>query len=244
MKSSRIGDGFNIKLCSQCFEYLHNHVDVQRNKNRHQWKNTFPSFIWNLLSGKDESTDRHFNEVYSQEYLWRWVPDKLRRSWMPAMSGTYRDFLRERTQNRVVALNSCTVSSPSSFFDDRTSELEKFRDDIRSYDSKPFLRALSPEGAKSMILPDVLCPWGCTEFCHRTSGIEFCILAQHHLRRVQLNMPSASYYSRLFTVETSRDDFIRPELDQYDYVLLNSEWKIRPTTIMDSNDGLTVHVCR
>ena len=93
------------------------------------------------------------------------------------------------------------------------------------------------------MLPDTLCPWGCTGFCFRTSHCNPALLIQHHLRKDVLNMPHSSMYADLFTVETSRQDYLRDEMD-YDHVMLNDEWPVLPTVARVPGKGLMVLVCR
>ena len=97
--------------------------------------------------------------------------------------------------------------------------------------------------SKPIIIPDVLCPWGCTEFCFQTEHCHLGILLQHHLRKVELNLPSAQSYRKLHLVETSRVDYFRQLLSDYDKVLLNDEWPILPCVQFVQGKGLMVMVC-
>lgn len=140
--------------------------------------------------------------------------------------------------------DECTVNTPPSYFVDRTKELCEFEKAIKSYEVKSFLEALSPDDKKTMILPDVSCPWGCTEFCFRCSNIPFYLLAQHHLRDVQLNMPDSKCYDELYLIETSRNDYIRLDGEDQDRLLMNGEWLISPTVLVIESGGLVVLTCR
>ena len=85
---------------------------------------------------------------------------------------------------------------------------------------------------KCIVLPDVLCPWGCSDFCFKASQCKLHVLLQHHLRFVTLNMTNKNDYAELHAMETSRIDFLRAE-DDYDTILLNRDWTVKPTVILD-----------
>eukprot|EP00956_Cyclotella_meneghiniana_P006494 scaffold8535_cov24-Cyclotella_meneghiniana.AAC.2 len=84
-------------------------------------------------------------------------------------------------------------AEPSSYFDDRTVEIEKFHCDVKSYTMKKTRNALDPNRnrrlgsplIKPMMIPDVLCPWGCSEFAFRSEGIDACLIIQHHLPKLR-----------------------------------------------------------
>ena len=101
----------------------------------------------------------------------------------------------------------------------------------------------NPRRRESIMLPDVLCPWGCSEFCFRAEKINLDILIQCHLAKVQLNFPFSDWYSRVSLFDSARMDYIREDND-YDIVLLNKNWKIMPTAYLDSDEGLMGLVCR
>jgi len=94
------------------------------------------------------------------------------------------------------------------------------------------------------MIRDVLCPWGCTEFCFRAHNVDLGLFIQHHLRRVQLNFPNNKWYENLYLVETCCDDYFRKDPNNYDKVLLNDDWPILPSITVTENDGLAVLVCR
>ena len=238
-------------LCECCYQFLFKHTCPNQKKEASDWKNTYPAFFWSLLAGKDESTGQSFQKYYPQERLWRFVPDKLRPFWVRAIhEANVPDFNFNSHQHcEIISTDGrypdeCTVNTPPSYFVDRTKELGEFENAIKSYNVKSFLEALSPDDMKTMILPDVSCPWGCTEFCFRCSNIPFYLLAQHHLRDVQLNMPDSKCYDELYLIETSRDDYIRLDGEEQDRVLLNGEWSISPTVQVSKDGGLVVFTCR
>ena len=185
-------------LCSECHNYFFKRAP---NKGRKDWKNVWPSFYWDLLTGIDVVTGNKFYESYKPIELWRFIPRSIRGYWVDSLVNeeAYREVLQK--------------PQIDPHFVDRTLEVNTFCKDIAEMSFKGMLRALDPsrvpghEDNKPMVIPDVLCPWGCSEFSFRTSVIDPSLLLQHHLRRVHLNFPSKNNYERLHLVETSRLDY-------------------------------------
>ena len=71
------------------------------------------------------------------------------------------------------ATTGSAMEEPSPHFVDRTEDYLRFWDNIRQCDFKGMQRALDPmrlietQDQKPMVIPDVLCPWGCCEFAFR-----------------------------------------------------------------------------
>ena len=151
---------------------------------------------------------------------------------------------------RAFTENHESNSELCSHFVDRTEEVTDFWKNISKYTFKGMLEALDPArlrkgvcNKKSMVLPDVLCPWGCTEFSFRCRAIEPSIILQHLLPKVNLNMTTSSS-KLLFTAETSRLDYIRRRGESIDYVLLNKHWPVMPTMCMVRDGGFVICTCR
>jgi hypothetical protein len=228
-------------LCESCYFFLAKSAD---DKTRHSWSNVWPSFFWNLLVGKDESTGISFRCTYSPEHLWRFVPSTVRRYWLKSI--------------RVIeGYSRCTADYPSSLFIDRTIDIDCFFSNIEKFTSEAFLRALDPSRVNGVngedcsllpiVLPNVLCPWGCTEFCFTSKQMCPSILMQHHLRRVQLNLcvgKGGIGHDSLYLCETSRLDYFRKDNESVDYVLMNEQWPILPSMHLSSKEGLMCLVCR
>ena len=83
--------------------------------------------------------------------------------------------------------DGCSISEPQPFFKDCTLEIDEFNCDIQSYDMKRLINALDPGAFLSKIIPNVQCPWGCSEFCFKAAHCNLALLIQNHLREVHLN---------------------------------------------------------
>lgn len=153
-------------LCEDCYRFLG--VDetlskedaVKADRRRYSWENIWASVFCDMLFGKDMSSGKLFQEVYSLEELWRLVPVSLRPYWMPYLE----TYLPSKDKNLV---GNISEESPPSFFADRTEDISNFDRNIMSYTYKGFLNALDPHRLPGVdendcvtpsILPDVLCP--------------------------------------------------------------------------------------
>jgi hypothetical protein len=94
--------------------------------------------------------------------------------------------------NIVKPYDGCTLDHPKLFFVDCTRDEEKIWNNINSLDLKRMLFELNSE--KTSFILDVLCPWGCTEFCFEAGHTILGILIQHHLQKIVLNFPTAEWY--------------------------------------------------
>ena len=146
---------------------------------------------------------------YEPERLWRFIPGSIRQYWLDAI----HDIRNEADEEYYYR---CTEEFPIPLFNDRTLDVKNFREVVSKREIKSLIGLLKPRGSnKPIILPDVLYPWGCTEFCFEVGHSNLGLLIQHHLRRVELNMPNSKYYRNLYLVETSRQDYIRQSKRDY-----------------------------
>lgn len=147
-------------LCEDCYRFvgIDKSISIEESKEvdkrRYSWQNIWACFFFDMLFGSNKYTGVPFSNVYSLEYLWRFVPVSLRQYWIP--------YLEEQNLTDVISLNH-----PSSFFVDRTDDISKFDKNIGEFTYEGFLRALDPsrlpgvdecDCGKPSILPDVLCP--------------------------------------------------------------------------------------
>jgi len=271
-------------------------------KNRWNWENVWPSFFWNLLTGKDESTGIPFYKTYNAETLWKFVPGgTIRDYWRDSLVGGHNKILRKILDSEtnvdddvIKVYKECLAKGQSSHFVDRTVDVSNFRRNISDYTTRRLLLALDPERVpfckneegsnqevgnnviinefltcrlcednggdqvssrsekikliqdrkfKSMLLPDVLCPWGCSEFAFQCKSADPSLLIQAQLRKVQLNLRPQGH-ERMYLIDTSRQDYIRRVDEEDDFVLMNGDWPIKPTMQLVPGKGLVVSVCR
>ena len=119
-----------------------------------------------LLFGTQMTDNLHFYDIYSGPHLWKFIPKEMRRYWIDAIRSVFYD-------NGSKVYEGCTLDEPTPYFTDRTTEIDLFWSDIKTYELKNWLKALSfdelqvgnPLRKEPIMLPNVLCPWGCSEFC-------------------------------------------------------------------------------
>lgn len=254
-KESRMRRRNVYNLCLQCSHYL-DKSNISQNKTYKEWKNTYPAFLWNMLSGKDVVTNLYHHQVYSGSELWQMIPKTFRRYWLHVLNGegtskAYLEGLRRLELNWMdpQSYEGCNLGCPVPHFVDRTNEINSFESDVKSYELSRLLRAMNWSAdcnasiTDSMILPSVACPWGCSEFPWRTTQSNYALLMQKYLRKIHLTMPSNDYYQRMYAVETSRDDYLRIPSSDYDCVLMNDNWPVRPHFAL-TEDGVFALCCR
>jgi len=201
------------------------------------WKNIWPSFLWDILSGCNASDNVPYHQIEGAETLWRMICASMREYWFEAIG-----IIQYRYRGNIIKpYDGCTLDHPKPFFVDRTMDVDKFWNNIHSLDLKRMLVELNSE--KTSLIPDVLCPWGCTEFCFEAGHTNLGILIQHHLRKVVLNFPTAQWYRKIHFVESSRNDYICEE-ENRDLVLMNPKWPVQPCVVLEEGEGLMAMVCR
>jgi hypothetical protein len=89
----------------------------------------------------------------------------------------------------------CDIQVPEPYFVNRTLDVDKHRANIYCYDLKSMIAELN--SAKPSLIPDVLCPWGCTEFCFQAKHFHLGLIIQHHLRKVVLKFPRSKWYKKV-----------------------------------------------
>ena len=237
--SQRLETSKLLNLCTECHKFL---CPSTKQSVREKWNNTWPSFYWNLLTGKDMVCNRAFHATYGAGELWRFIPSSMRRFWLRSI----KDVKLEGIQ----VYNEVNIDHPKSHFVDRTQDTIDYKNHIEAYTFEGMLRVMDPcrlngrENEKSMILPDVLCPWGCSEFVFHCKELDPSILIQYHLRHAQLNLPNGAH-NNMHHVETSRLDYLRNrESGVVDTVLLNPNWPVKPVMIFFPGIGPKVATCR
>jgi len=245
------GDRNRYHLCRECCGFLSKEEAEaaatkeeknRLNRSRFDWGKLWPSFYWDLLVGIDTDSGVPFRHVYEASYLWRYIPQSIRRYW-----------LHEEIFDKDGDFFGCTEFNPPSYFRDRTDELQDFALKIKSYTARDFLNALDParlggdpndENMNQFLLPDVLCPWGCGEYCHAAVPMNSSLLIQRHLTKVQLNLSGFFGHDKLYLYENSRLDYIRFDKEGIDTVLMNDDWKVLPSVLLVPGKGLCALCCR
>ena len=212
-------------LCDECYHFL---VEREKDDFTHMW----PGFYWHLLSSTFNQTfpasKRYYFHVYSGEHIWQMIPVQMRRWWINSIQGfnIHNEF----------PYADCTIEHPPSFFEDRTLSFQKFEND---FDAGGVPRLMKAMNNKQVLLPLVLCPFGCTEFCHRSKYLDLDVVIQRYLQKVVLPLKSKTPYGNVMSMSPF---YFRDNLS-YDALMYNEAWMIKPTIIL-TNIGAKVLTCR
>lgn len=205
-----------------------------------EFKHVWPAFLWNTLCGtfEDEFGTHRFtcDEVSGGGLtLWRIVPESMRLWWLDEVRTFYR--------GSEYPFAECTTEYPSSIFVDRTVELRQFREDVSSTNMARFKAALNNE---EVMLPRVLCPFGCTEYCHEAKRVHLDLIIQRFLIEVPLKLLSDRRGNRGDHYSKYHDmcPWYFCEEERRDAVLHNRRWTIAGTALLDPDNGLCLLSCR
>jgi hypothetical protein len=126
---------------------------------------------------------------------------------------------------------------PRPLFDDSTFGLTNFLKDVESGHTGTFVKALKNE---KEFLPNVMCPFGCSEYCFKGNHIAWDLVIQWLLLKVLLPHIDKTRYLH---VQHMWDQYNRED-DDFDLILLNRRWEIRPAIVISESGCPQVVTCR
>ena len=156
--------------------------------------------------------------------VWKLIPLQWRHWWietLPLVSTGY---------------NSVSIETPCPVTVDKSFELVEWETKLNSQ--------LLPEigfACNKYMIPTILCPWGCNEFIFRSGFVSVDIVFQRFIKKVALTMIHDIAAMKYITY--CREDYIRPSND-YDCLLLNKEWTVKPSFCLRRNFGVQVMTCQ
>ena len=223
IRRTRNADSIDYNVCNECATHLTNNNNEEANRSQYIW----PSFIWNLL----QSDKVH--SFYSPDYIWKFIPSKWRPWWIHELHEKFSSFY-----------GHVTIADPKALFVDRTLDLIEWNEKIKSQRLSSII-----DVCNKFTIPNVLCPWGCSEFLFKTGYMKLELIYQRFFPKCKLVETDAN---ELATIDPARDDFIRDKFEDYDLWLYNPNWRILPSTsfkdghpqIMtchDHNNGCNLH---
>ena len=182
-----------------------------------KYNNLWPSFIWNLLS------DEKVREVYGIK-VWKFIPKVWRQWWIDSI----RIFVEYTDAN---------IDYPEPYFYDVTRDVCSFKDGIGS---KKLGRLY--DVCNQYLMPLVLCPWGESEYIHTCGHCYIDVIIQRHLPSCEIKTINDT--KSFFRVNSSRDDYLREDTQDYDCLLLNPKWIVRPCIVFVQDRGPLIMTCR
>ena len=166
-------------------------------KSANDSKNCWPAFF---------KSNNDIKQYYTNNYLWQFIPIKWRCWWTIAFQSTID--------------NTVTLNYPKSFFVDRTSNIEELNAMIQSF-SLPNL----PDICNKLLIPNVICPYGCSCFIHRHGIVSLDLIIQRYLQKCIVKKLYSNRKGFEYLVST-RDNFLRNEYEQW---LFNNDWMVQPS---------------
>ena len=195
-----------VKLCKECFTFL-----TSRNGDSYHTQNCWPSFVWYVLQ------DENVRSIYGCN-VWKLIPTEWRYWWI------------DEVKRRFDCYSNVSIEFPTSFFAERTADSLTWKTSIASGKLSKLMNVCN-----ELLIPNVACPWGCTEYVHHVGCIDIDVIFQRYLRKIQLKLIGS--HERMKKVEWIREDFLRDN-DDYDCWLL-----VRPSLIINNN-GAKLMTCR
>ena len=177
----------------------------------------WPSFVWNLFM------DRDILDVYG-ENIWRMIPGKWRYWWI--------DKVKE-----ISVLNGVTINTPPSIFIDITSNIYEMKSGIESNTLANLKKCCNKH-----LMPSILCPWGESEYIHQCGKFPFDAFLQRFLPKCYIDKISNDKICE--NIYSSREDYVRGSIEDYDCILLNPEWKVLPSVAFIDDKGPYILTCR
>ena len=151
-------------------------------------------------------------------YVWTLLPTSLRDRW----SHAFPTYCADPTQ---------------SVIRDITSDRDDFFEKVNSYKLGGLLNAV-----ETHLLPNVLCPWGCTEYCFRVGELPLDVTLNRYFSGGDLPMMREA--RSMNKARSSRDDFIRSDRNEYTPLLANEKWPVLPCMYMSKSQGMVFATCR
>ena len=199
-------------LCGECDAYLCHPSESGTNDSKIAW----PAFVWEVLKNK-EVRNRY------DHYVWRFLPHEWRGWWINSV-GEFEEF------------EDVSLESPTCFFEDKTKDVLDWKTKIGTNKLIDLMDACNRH-----MIPNILCPYGCSEFCFRTGTMDFDCVWQRFLPQCIIVL--INNVNKMKFVRSVRDDFVRNKGD-YDVWLYNPEWGVKPSIVLTSEAGPVIMSCR
>ena len=214
------------KVCSQCL----NHITLDDSSEANKECNTWPGFVWSILKSKE------MHDTYDANSIWVIIPTTWRKWWLESVHLHF-----------PTVFHNISLSNPPPILADRTKDITKWDNSIESGNLNKIA-----DVCNKLLIPTVLCPWGCSEFLHKVGYISIQLIFQKHFQKCIVTKLKPY---KLSTVESSRNDFLREEHATW---LFNPKWRVTPSIAFVNNEPvfltckshdngtkkLHVHCCR
>ena len=209
---------FTRKDISKCREvklctqcsFLFTNTTVVRKKAG--WDMIWPSYIWKLLIFEEP-------DVPGCHRLIRAIPHQWLKYWYKSLKALGR----WPPENSEVVTLDVTVEK---------REFMKITKDLKLGELK--------NGCDRLLMPKILCPWGCTSYLHHKGSVSFDAI----ISRYFLNVPFAGSQcseTAYYKVKSARGDFFSGTVDMH---LHNPEWSVHPSVAFVEGEGPVFLTCQ
>ena len=212
-------------ICDQCKNYL---VDGDDNH-----ENIWPSFTTYFLTQSEASVfDKNmnpFHSIYDGPTLWKVIPQTMRPWWIESL----KNFGAPQYPYRDI-----TLEFPTPIFVDKTIDVKKYNNDFDSGNLKQVINAMNNI---QIINRNILCPWSCSCSYTQSGRFPFDLILVRCFPKIMLDCYSDKKKYRF--IQSSWSGYFQESFDNYTEILLNKNWKIQPSVIIDDR-GIHVLTCK
>ena len=134
------------------------------------------------------------------------------------------------------SLESVEIDCPSPIFSDITQKLSHMKCLLRNNSLADIMDCFN-----TYLIPSVLCPWGDNEYMHQCGNVPYDIILQRYLPKCYIRKVNVDKLCQ--KVFSTREDYVR-DTEEYDNLLLNPTWKVKPCLAFIEGKGPQVLTCR
>ena len=158
-----------LLLCQQCVIYL----TTDDEKACHDYNNCWCAMMWHVFSHQ-----RTLRDKYCAEQLWSLIPLKWKEWWIDSVKKMRRRGrnLNTRDNYNMSPYEDVELNATHSF-DDVTEDFYS----IQKVKEEKKIESLLPYWNTHCVVPEVRCPWGCTEMMDDAGMIKFHDVLKHYL---------------------------------------------------------------
>ena len=201
-----------LALCGGCYWWLCESDKKTRMDHSYVWSQVWRVFFWLFLSNKV------VHEKYGKE-AWKYVPETVRPMWKNVVQ---RDF--PTVYYNLDEIDAC--------YKDATLELEKFEKVHAELKIGDIVKAYNG------LMPNVLCPWGCSEYIYDCEELKFEHVFNELVWRCEWSELTSSEGMKSMSF---RRDFLDGEPCVH---LFNEKWKVMPSVAFLRDQGPCFLTCK
>ena len=165
-KGSRSIDTIDYLFWNECEVHLSDEESDKANGPQFIW----PAFYWSILHCRD------IRNNYSSEFIWKIAPLEWREWWFDEIVIQFPTYYK-----------SISIIEPKSIFMDITKDLETCNEGIKS----PKIIFID-DFCNQFLLPNFLCPWGCSDFIHKVGYVNLDTVIQLFIQKCNLSIVNLS----------------------------------------------------